>query len=78
MGGVEPGMTSAEAVSVDGDIEKQWCFPRCVPNEHEEKELIARCAEIATRAIFENFCYKFGGKVYLQKDSMPARWGTIG
>ena len=70
-GGVEPGITSAEVNSVEGDIDKQWCFPRCTPNEQEEKEIIARCAEIATRTIFEQFCYKFGGKVYLQSDGGP-------
>ena len=70
-GGVAPGMTSEEANSIDGDVEKQWCFPRCEPNEQEEKEIIARCAEIATRTIFENFCYKFGGKTYQQSDGGP-------
>ena len=70
-GGVAPGMTSEEANSVDGDVEKQWCFPRSAPNEQEEKEIIARCAEIATRTIFENFCYKFGGKTYKQTDGGP-------
>ena len=70
-GGVEPGIISEEIKSMDGDIEKQWCFPRCEPNEQEEREIIARCAEIATRSIFENFCYKFGGKTYKQTDGGP-------
>ena len=70
-GGVEPGITSEEIKSMDGDIEKQWCFPRCEPNEQEEREIIARCAEIATRSIFENFCDKFAGKTYKQTDGGP-------
>ena len=56
---------------VDGDSEKQWIFPQVHPNAQEEKELIARCAEIAKRTIFRNFCYKFAGKVYLQTDGGP-------
>ena len=48
-GGVEPGITAEEVTKVDGDVEKQWVFPRC---EQEERELIGRCAEIATRTIF--------------------------
>ena len=68
---MEPGITCEEIKSMDGDIEKQWCFPRCVPNEQEEREIIARCAEIATRTIFENFCYKFAGKTYKQTDGGP-------
>ena len=39
--------------------------------EQEERELIGRCAEIATRTIFRNFCYKFAGKVYMQTDGGP-------
>ena len=70
-GGVAPGITSEEVNSIDGDIEKQWCFPRCEPNEQEEKELIARSTEIATRTIFENFCCTFAGKVHRQTDGGP-------
>ena len=70
-GGVEPGITNEEVTKVDGDVEKQWVFPRCTPTVQEEKELIARCAEIATRTIFQNFSYKFAGKVYLQTDGGP-------
>ena len=68
---MEPGITSEEVTKVDGDVEKQWVFPRCTPSPQEEKELIARCAEIATRTIFQNFSYKFAGKVYLQTDGGP-------
>ena len=70
-GGVEPGITNEEVTKLDGDVEKQWVFPRCTPTVQEEKELIARCAEIATRTIFQNFSYKFAGKVYLQTDGGP-------
>ena len=70
-GGVEPGITNEEVTKVDGNVEKQWIFPRCTPTVQEEREIIARCAEIATRTIFRNFCYKFAGKVYLQTDGGP-------
>ena len=35
-------MASEEVNSMEGDIEKQWVFPKCKPTEKEEKEIIAR------------------------------------
>ena len=33
--------------------------------------MIVRCADIATRTNFENFCYTFAGKVYRKTDGGP-------
>ena len=52
-------------------IEDHWCFPTTTPNEDETREIVARVAEIAMRAIFENFCYTFGGETYQQSSGGP-------
>ena len=64
-------MTSDDVTKLDGEEDKQWVYPRCTPTEQDEREIIARCAEIATRTIYQNFCYKFAGTVYLQTDGGP-------
>ena len=48
------------------DITKEWGFRDITPTEQERKELLARVAEIGLRVIFENFCYRFNGKMYHQ------------
>jgi hypothetical protein len=62
--GTAPGMKAKEVNSKKGDVEYQWSFPKAVPTPTQIREIQARCAEIATRFIFENFCYKFSGKTY--------------
>ena len=52
-------------------IEDQWDFPEDVPTEEEEREIVARVAEIGVRAIFEHFCYRFGGKTFQQQSGGP-------
>ena len=53
-------------------IENEWEFRKGVsPTEQESKELIARVAEIGLRTIFEKFCYRFGGKVFIQMKGGP-------
>ena len=54
---------------VEGD--KQWCYPKAVPNEKQIRQIQARVAEIGTRCIFENFTYNFGGESYKQMRSGP-------
>ena len=69
--GVMPGMNNADLNSKVGNIDAQWTFPAAKPTELERKEMIGRCAEIAVRAIFKNFCYSFGGKLYRQRSGGP-------
>ena len=64
--GTAPGMKSKEVNSKTGDVEYQWKFPRAVPTATQIREVQARCAEIATRFLFENFTYKFSGNTYQQ------------
>ena len=67
-GGTEPKMTGAMGSKIDDDPEGQWAFPEKDLTEEEEREVIARCIEIAVRIVFENFCYKFGGEVLKQEE----------
>ena len=69
--GTAPGMKAKDINSKEGDIEKQWIFPNKNPSEQQIREIQARCAEIATRFLFSNFCYKFQGKTYLQSKGGP-------
>ena len=68
--GTAPGMKSKDINSKKGDIEKQWIFPK-KPTDQQIREIQARCAEIATRFLFQNFCYKFQGNTYLQSKGGP-------
>ena len=49
----------------------QWDFPEEKPNQEQIKLIAAIVAEIAIKALFKNFCYYFGGKLYLQSDGGP-------
>ena len=68
--GTAPGMKSKDINSKEGDIGKQWIFPK-KPTDQQIREIQARCAEIATRFLFQNFCYKFQGNTYLQSKGGP-------
>ena len=69
--GTTPGMKAKELNSKNGNIEIQWRFPKKEPTPEMIREIQARCAEIATRFLFENFSYKFGGKTFLQSSGGP-------
>ena len=69
--GTAPGMKSKEINSKDGNVEMQWSFPKRQPTPEQIREIQARSAEIATRFLFENFCYKFAGDTYLQSSGGP-------
>ena len=45
--GTTPGMRSKDINSKEGNVEKQWVFPK-QPTQRQIRELQARCAEIAT------------------------------
>ena len=71
MRGTAPVMKSKEVNSKSGDVEYQWQFPRAAPTATQVREIQARCAEIATRFLFENFTYKFSGHTYKQNSGGP-------
>ena len=41
------------------------------PTERQRRQIIGRVAEIGTRVVFENFCYRFGGVAYHQQGGGP-------
>ena len=70
--GQEPGVTSKEALSGDGDRdEDKWIFPPREATEAEKRSLIAACLEIGVRTSFKNSVYQFGGQYYLQTTGGP-------
>ena len=71
VGGTAPGMKSKELNSKKGNIESQWAFPPTEPTEEQEREIVARVAEIGVRVLFENFTYKFAGAAYQQSSGGP-------
>ena len=71
VGGTQPGMTSQGMMGKQEELEKQWVFKTREITEEQEKELIARVVEIAIRIVFENFCYEFGGRTFLQMFGGP-------
>ena len=66
--GVTPGMTGKAGSDrkEQDDGECQWIYPDREPTELQKRMIVARCCEIAVRAVFENFTYTFGGKFYKQ------------
>ena len=66
VGGMQPGMTSRGMTGNQEDLEKQWVFKTKTITEEQMKELVARVVEISIRVVFENFCYEFGGRTFLQ------------
>ena len=64
-------MTGAMGTKMEDDPESQWVFPEKELSEEEKKEIVARCIEIGVCLIFENFCYKFGGRVFKQQGGGP-------
>ena len=66
MGGRTPGMSSKAMQSRDGELDTQWVHKVKSVTREQLMEIIGRCTEIAIRAVFENFTYNFGGKIFLQ------------
>ena len=71
--GTRPGIKGAgPRGKLKGDQE-QWIFQKVVLTEWEKNEIISEVVSLATKAMFKNHFYKFGGKIYHQ-----ARGGPIG
>ena len=69
--GTEPGMSSQGLKRKENAEDKQWFFYRKDPSEEEEKEMISYVLEIAVVILWENYCFDFGGRTYLQKQGGP-------
>ena len=65
-GGTQPGMTSKGMMGSKDDLEDQWVYKCKEVTKEQRREIVARVVEIAIRTVFENFCYDFGGKIFLQ------------
>ena len=68
--GTEPGMSS-ESYRKEKKLKKQWFFIKKEPNEQEMKEMAGMVAQVGIRVLWENYCFDFGGKTYLQKKGGP-------
>ena len=66
VGGTQPGMTSKGMMGNEEDLTDQWVFKSKEVSKEQKKEIVARVVEIAIRTVFENFCYDFGGRTFLQ------------
>jgi hypothetical protein len=48
-----------------------WIYPQLKHTEKQRRQIIGPVAEIGTRVVLENFCYKFGGVAYHQQGGGP-------
>jgi hypothetical protein len=69
--GVQPSMKSKCVNHKDVLADDDWVYPPITPTLEERRMIMGHVAEIGTRAIFEQFCYKFGGKAYHQQTGGP-------
>ena len=69
--GTRPGLKGAgPRGKLKGDQE-QWEFRDIILQEWEKKQIIAEVVSLATRAMFRNHFYKFGGVMYHQTKGGP-------
>ena len=52
--------------------EISWIFQNCTPTTQEKRDLFGIMVEIGIRVLFTNFCYTFGGKIFLQQVGGPS------
>ena len=69
--GVKPGMKSKWVNRKEILSDEDWIYPPIPSTEIQRRQIIGRVAEIGTRVIFENFCYKFGGKHTINREGGP-------
>ena len=69
--GVTPGMNSKGLSYKENSEEMQWFYPRRNPEEEVVKEMIGLVAQIGVRVLWENYCYDFGGRTYIQGEGGP-------
>ena len=69
--GCAPGMKRKWVNCKENKEDVKWNFPKAKPTDKQKRQIEARVVEIAVRFLFENFTYRFGGKVYLQQQGGP-------
>ena len=71
--GRKPGMKSREINNSEDDElgDDKWAHPPREPTNLQRRQVQARVAEIVTRIIFENFTYKFAGKLINKSQGDP-------
>ena len=69
--GVKPGMKSKWVNHKEILADEDWVYPQITPTEKQRRLVIGHVGEIGTRAIFENFYYRFGGTAYHQQAGGP-------
>ena len=69
--GTRPGMRGAGPRGKEPGDQEQWIFPRVTLTDAEKREIIAEVVAIATKAMFQQHFYKFGGKVFHQTQGGP-------
>ena len=62
--GIKPTMKSKWVNNKEILADDDWVYPPLIPTEKQRRQIIGRVAEISTRVVFENFCYKFWGVAY--------------
>ena len=64
--GVKPTMKSKWVNHKEILDDDDWIYPPGLPTERQRRLVMGHVAGIGTRALFENFCYRFGGESYHQ------------
>ena len=69
--GVKPTMKSKWVNHKEILADDDWVYPPWIPTESQKRKIMGHVAEIGTRTLFENFCYRFGGEAYHQQAGGP-------
>ena len=69
--GIKPTMKSKWVNHKEILSDDDWIYPPVKPTGNQRRQIIGRVAEIGTRVVFDNFCYKFGWVAYHQQGGGP-------
>ena len=69
--GVKPTMKSKWVNHKEILADDDWIYPPGLPTERQSRIVMGHVTEIGTRALFENFCYRFGGESYHHQAGGP-------
>ena len=69
--GTRPGLKGAGPQGKLKGDQEQWIFMDVVLTEEEKRKIVAEVVALATKAMFNNHFYKFGGKMYHQAQGGP-------
>ena len=70
-GGRHLVMQNKEMKGKTRGMENVWEFPAVTPTPYQQRILRARMAETGVRVLWTNFCYEFGGEIFLQMEGGP-------